>query len=298
MILVHRKNLFFVLAILIMVVVPFLYPAISPISGGSDDEVLSVSQNAYFVLAEILVYIIVGIITGAASGFGNLVLAALLLSFGRFVTCFFAGSIMASFMTVSHPYAVLELWMGNGLSVILQIIMMLFVGVHLLYFFTPRILSEEAIRKICPEDIQIAEKPARFQTEGVPLGGFVKVYNLQELGRLISNVIGLEGYILYTSEGLVLWKELQLRFDEDKLVVLFQQEFDRIRTSQKEVGFGNPENIITQTKEHNFLHCRLSEKVLGIFIFKKESDIGAISERLQYITKSACDYFETRYQGF
>jgi predicted regulator of Ras-like GTPase activity (Roadblock/LC7/MglB family) len=186
--------------------------------------------------------------------------------------------------------------MGNPILVLIQVFLLMMLGPHLAWLINPRIISDKALSFV-------GERRGILETRGfrstapdvTPVGGFIRLYTFEELGCLFLNVMGIEGYILYTHEGLVLSKDCQLRFDVDRLVAISLLEWNNHRAAQLKIGFDEPERIIFQTTEHNFIHVSFNQGFFGIFIFKRNADMEEVLNRLGPLTRSARELLEMKY---
>ena len=317
MIVIKSNRLFFLLGVFLLICIPFLTLTVfDPMKPGDVGIASEPHLVVLIIMVELFLYFFFALISGVIENPGRLILYTIVMSSIRILSCLVASSFFAAFSPAGQYHVFLAFWVGNPILVLVQVLVVMLFGPHLLLSVWPGLMGEKAglaLRDIEPPPK--VEPPVTLQTGGEPLGGFVRVYHFPELGRLLSNIIGLEGYILYTWEGLILWHDCQLRFDAENLVVHFQQEWNHQRKSQSHVGFNEPERIITQTIEHNFIHVRFGSSAateserewvesdetpvgfFGIFIFRREVDMGTTLSRLKYLERSAKELLEMRYSS-
>jgi len=298
MILVKKNRLIVILGFLLLFCLPFLSSLFS-----TDPAYLANVQIEraplmvpLVVLVEVVIYIIFAFLSGAFSSGSSLILNCLLMAFIRFLFCLGGGIFFSFFHEASEYSYILLFWVGNPILILLQMFILMILTPHVALSMDSPMLSEEA-RSLLGEEEEYreVERPRVVHKEGIPVGGFVRVYDFRELGRLISNVIGLEGYLLYTWEGLILWEDNQLGFDSEKCAVLFQAEWKAQQAIQAKMGFNNPDHMITLTRDHQFVHIAFSEKFFAVLLFRRDADTGTILNRMRFLERTAKELFEMRY---
>ncbi len=297
MILIPMNRLFYIFSFALLLCIPMMSPAFMSLEGSNAVTSASLSQMIWIVLImEAALYFFIGLAAGATPSLSALIQYDVLMIFIRFVFCFVAATIYFFIHPVTHSHALLAMWVANPIMALLHIFVTMIAGPHMVLEIKPSLLTDEVLYKL-KRQLSDGNKDSRMiaQAAATPIGGFVRVYSYPELGKLIGNMIGMEGYVLYTSEGLPLWQECQLNYDMEKLIVFFERQTSRLRQAQDAGGFGEPEYLIIQTEAHKFIHFQITQQFAALFIFKNETDTGDIMNRLKYLQRSARELLEMRY---
>ncbi len=298
MILVRMNRLFYLFGILTLFFIPFVVPALSSVEmqPGEIEIVREAQIIPIFLAGEILIYFFFGLFSGGAASVYRLILYSFTVAFARFLICLVGGGVFASIRMIPQSYALLLFWMGNPVAILLQIFFLMLLAPYVVSVVAPGILSEDGHRILLGE--AEAYKPmsaVSFHSEGAPVGGFVRVYTFPEMGQLLSNMTGIEGYVIYSWEGLVIWQGLRVRFDAERLAVSSQREWRHFREVQVALGLGEAEKLIAQTPEHYFIHLSLAPKFFAVLLFRRDVEIGDVLGRLKYIERTAQELFSMKY---
>ena len=298
MILIKMKSLLYLLGIILFFSFPFLVLILNV--DQTHIKEMDIGLPFYllpvlFVL-EILIYFFFGSLAGTSLSTTQLVEYSMIMAVFRFALCLIGAMVFSSFQAIPHTTAIQILWAGNPLLILLQVFLLMMFGPYLILVFFPGLMGEKEHLYLSEVETSRRMKPLRsVRSESIPLGGFIRVYGFLELGRLFSNLIGIEGYILYTWEGLVLWQDCQLRLDMEKVVSCFMKEWDCHRVNDLAIGFDEPLRIVTQTNEHSFIHVMFNRDFSGIFIFRPDAHMSEILGRMKYLDRTAREFLATRY---
>lgn len=299
MFLMKMNRLFFILGFLALLAIPLMVPAFGTVQMDAGDiETAQISQLILIiiVLVEIFLYFFFGLISGAAASILKLIQYSFLMFLVRFIICFIAAIIFALFKILPQTYAVILFWVGNPILALIQIFILMFYGPHLAIALGTEMINEESVKAIKSdqnEDMRPAAIPP--YSGAAPSGGFVHLFNFNELGRQLTNIIGMEGFVLYTWEGLILWENCPLRVDKEKLAVRSLFEWQHLKDSQRDTGFGEPGTFISETPDHRFIHVAFDSRFFGVMILKKEADLGDILNRLSLQERSIREFLDMRY---
>jgi hypothetical protein len=289
MILIKSSRLVYLFGILLIIFLPLLsyFVGTPPLAGEEPMEDFTSVIIPLFIVIELMLYLLFGLVSGGCSTFYYLLQYCLIMFLFRLLCCFASGFMFSNYNETRSLDILLYFWMGSPLLVLIQIFLLMMLGPFIAWFVNPRIISDKALgfvgerRGILDSRIKLSSSK-----EAAPVGGFIRVYNYEELGRLFMNMMGIEGYILYTNEGLILYKDCQLRFDADRMVAVSLEEWEEYKTSQQKIGFHEPERIISQTNDQSFY---------GIYIFKRGVDVHEVLNRLEPLARSARELLEMKY---
>ena len=298
MIFIKINRLFYLFGILVFLCLPFLVLILNVEQTSYQNLEFGIPSNILplMIVIECLIYFFFGALSGSDLSTMQLIQYSISLAFFRFLMCLGGSVFFTILQGVSQIKAIQLFWAGNPLLVLLQVFLLMLFAPHLILLLYPGLMGEkERLLLIAEGKKPEGDRSFSLRLETTPMGGFIRVYSFKELGHLFTNLMGLEGYILYTREGLILWQDCQLRLDAEKLVVCFQKEWNCHRSNQIAIGFDEPERIITQTAEHTFLHAAFHKDFSGIFIFRPDTPIGDILSRFKYLERTAKEFLESRY---
>jgi len=298
MFLMKMNRLFFILGFFALLAIPLMVPAFGTVQMSAGDiETAQISRLIpIIVLVEIFVYFFFGLISGSAASTLKLIQYSIFMVFVRFIICFLAAVIFALFKILPQSYAVILFWVGNPPLALIQIFILMFYGPHLAISLGTQMVNEESEKTIRCE-LSEETRPAVIPpySGAAPIGGFVHIFNFDELGRHLSNIIGMEGFVLYTWEGLILWENCPLRVDKEKLAVRSLFEWQHLKDSQIDSGFGEPGKFISETSDHRFIHIAIDTRFFGVMILKKETDLGDVMNRISVQERSIREFLDMRY---
>jgi len=298
MILIKMNRLFYLFGILLFFSLPFLILILNGDQTHVGQQEIGVPSYLIpvMLIIEMLIYFIFGLLAGTSLSLPQMIQYSIYVALFRFIICLLGAFLFSISQEISYITTMQILWAGNPLLVLLQVFLLMMFGPHLVSLISPGIFGEKEHNLLREEDrTGEGKRPVLFRPEATPAGGFIRVYSFSELGRLLSNVIGIEGYILYTREGLILWQDCQLRLDAEKLVAAFIKEWHCHRVNDLAVGFDEPLRIITQTSEHSFIHVIFTRDFSGILIFRPDAHMSEILSRLKCLERTVKEFLETRY---
>ncbi len=298
MILIKMNRLFYIFGVLLFFSLPFLVLILNIDQTHVEQQTIGIPSYLIpgLLIVEILFYIIFGILAGTSLSLQQIFQYSILVALFRLIVCLIGAFLFTILQGVPYITTLQILWSGNPLLVLLQVLLLMMFGPHLITIVSPGILGEKEHLLLRVEGGTQTGKRPDFQKPGAsPVGGFIRVDSFSELGRLLSNLIGIEGYILYTREGLILWQDCQLRLDAEKVIASFLKEWRCHRLNDLAAGFDEPLRIITQTSEHTFIHVIFTRHFSGILIFRPDANMSDILNRLKYLERTAKEFLETRY---
>jgi len=194
----------------------------------------------------------------------------------------------------------LFMWLGSLPSFVIQVVVLCLITPHLLMEFAPGLLGSvlpEFMKKETNLTPQISSSPAPVSSYNTipPMTGFYNVYSFQELEAQLSKCIGLEGFIIFTEESVILWQHLNLNIDAERLVVELRLIGENIRKMTTALGLAQTDKIILETDEH-FIVNGFVNAVLGyVLIFTPTMSIDEMYRRIETISESVSVFLRTKY---
>ncbi len=297
MLFIKGKKLFLVFASFLLIFIPLVF---KPATISSLDNI---SMTFLFLLLEVALYVIYSRIGNWDVPFGSLMTSALILALFRALICLVSSLLIfmapLSFEVETIPFILI--WLGNPVSFLLQIIIICLMMPHLFIEFAPGLLGVELTHKVFPQFEETSRNYGQTQSISKPatqasLSNLFNVYTFDELEAQLGKTIGLEGFIVYSEENLIMWKYLNIEIDSERLVVDLGFLSKRMKDLTPALELAHTRKIIVETKDH-FVVNGYVDSVFGyILIFNTTTAVDEIYQRLNVIGNSISVLLKTRYQ--
>lgn len=190
-------------------------------------------------------------------------------------------------------------WAGNPIAVILQMLLLMTLGGHVLAGIAPSLLEEGTIESLNAGEAAAprapSSRPADSPIKASASGGFVQVFSYEELAAQLRKTQGLEGFILFSAEGLVVWRDLPMRIEVDGLVArtlsLTGQMGHLVETS----GLARVRRVMIESKEHFLFTTSLSSNFGLLLVFNSRVPPEDILARVGFVSKTAREFLQWKY---
>ncbi len=290
MILFRKDFLFCVFGFLTLFLLPFFFTPMPP---------LPTHTMLFPVVAlEFLLYFLYIRVNTKQTILGPTFVCSFVLVVGRWIICLIDGLLFSLFNPDFLASNIGALWVGNPVSALLQMFVILTFVPHLAVRFAPGFLGETA-RSILsqssslPVQKSVSQKPEL--PTATPLGGLVRVYSFQELEDYFHKIIGLEGFVLYSDEGLVVCKNLQINLDVEGLVARYYNFNSGIEWVTQSHGLGQPTRITVETQNHYLFNIQVTSQFFLLLIFNNQLPLLDIVHRIQIMVRSVQAFLASRY---
>ncbi len=258
------------------------------------------------VAVEFAAFFIAILLTGAEISAPASFMLAVLAVLARCILSALGGGVLALLSGQPGPDAFINAWIGNPIGVFLQIVLLMLVLPHALSAAAPGLVSHEMERAMeggagKKESGEAMERVAGQGANGAgafsiqPTGGAIQVFGFDELQSIFRKSTGMEGFILYTSEGLVLWKDMPIRMNVELLVARLQSQCDGLTGTVEDFGLTRARKVIVDSREHFLLNTRLNNNFSLIMLFSNQVDIAAAWNRLAIMAKTSREFLQWRY---
>lgn len=292
MIVADQKKLFYLLGVLSIFLLPFMF-----LNLPSWYETI----NKYIfllIIVEYFIYLFVGLWQTAGKQVVYLLIYSAVMFIIRINFCIFGGLIYSFFGQSLFAETFIQLWIGNPISQLLQILLLIYFVPYVAIYVAPGLIRDENKKLIFSQDLQKQKSETQKEVGhfAEPLGGFIRVYSYPELQSCFRKTIGLEGFIIYSSDGLIVWEDLAINFDIDNLVIKFLQLDRNIDMFIKDFEFNVNEKLILDTPEHMLINVKLNEYFYLIAFFNKKIQISEMIPRMKVLIKSTQELIKSKYQ--
>lgn len=295
MIRMQRPMLFFFMCCATVFLMPFLFMVSEPMDA---DEVSLV--GVVLLLGEVAAYALwIGLFTQV-----NLIILAAVpvgLAIGRMLLAAL-GAVYVNLMGIGPGGdAFMVLWLGQPLAVVLQVLVFIFVLPYFLAVMAPGVLTDTIFESIIGHESPHAapvEKPAAASPANkdiTPTGGVLQIYTLEDIPKFFEKVAGLEGYAIYTNEGLLFCHNLDEEQRVERLGVRVQQCLDSMRTTAHDCDLEEPSRLILESDNFSMFLTPITPHFWGLFIFNKNVSLDNCHGKIKVLANSVKSFFTTRY---
>jgi len=190
--------------------------------------------------------------------------------------------------------------LSNPLSCFFQIAVLIFAGPLFAALIFPDLVGREAA------DSMLGNRPAKASSsrtgpgQGQPLdsspsGGFIQAFSYEELAGIIKKSHGIEGFILYSTEGLVVWKELPIRFDAEEITARLCGATEQVGSITLAIGLQKPRRLMIEGRETSIIIANINQSFNLLLLFNNRVPSGEVLDRVSILTKSCREFVQWKY---
>lgn len=291
MILIRKDVLFYFFGLLAIFLLPFFFTPMPP---------LPTHTMLFPVVAlEFLLYFLYIRVSARQASLGSTFVCSFILVVGRWVICMIDGLLFSLFNPDFLMSNIGALWVGNPLSALLQMFIILTFAPHVAVRLAPGFLGETA-RSILLQSTggTRLQRPVNEKAElptATPMGGLVRLYSFQEIEDYFHKVIGLEGFVLYNEEGLVVCKDLQINLDAEGLVARYQNFNSGIVWVTQAHGLGQPMRVIVEAQSRYVFNVQVTSQFFLLLIFNDQLSLLDILHKVKILVRSVEAFLVSHY---
>jgi len=244
------------------------------------------------LVTELIVYFILTIFSSPKATISSSALISLVLMGLRFAGCFVA-TLLAGSGGAGAP-GLMDLWVGNPVSAIVQGLVLAMLGTHVLATFLPDAVGPDVVSRVEGGSRPMREAGPQVQQTAAS-GGFVQVYSYEELSGVLRKTQGLEGFLVVSSEGLVVWRELPMRIEVEALVARSLSMMDQYGTVMESSGLTRVRRVMVESKEHLLFTTPLNLNFGLLMLFSSRTPMEEILSRIGFMTKTSREFLQWKY---
>ncbi len=237
--------------------------------------------------AEFIVYFLFTFFSSPRMTLSTIALLSLGIGVTRCVASLLAGAMHSLILPELATPGFFELWVGNPVSVIVQMIALMVTVPHVLDIMVPGILGRDAAPAARP----------RGEIDSSPSGGFVQAFSFQDLSGVVRKAPGLEGFLVFSKEGLVVWKEIPIRLETDVVVSRLMHASSAIGQVSESGGLGRLRRTFVQTREHLLCIVELNANFGMILVYSGRTKLADCEPRVDVLAKTAREFLQWKYPG-
>lgn len=250
------------------------------------------------VLIELIVYFLGILLSNPSVGPGRALFMGLFLCVIRLFLSGISGIFMMLLINVSLEEATLRSWVGNPAGAFIQVFLLMLVAPHALQGIAPGLVSDSMRSLMDPNAAQAptaSGNRAEYASQAEPVGGSIQVFSFQELQSIFRKSVGMEGFIIFTSEGLVLWKDMPIRLDVEALVARTNTLAEAMGGTVESFGLNRVRKVVLESRDHYLFQTRLNPNFGLIMVFASGAKIEDCWVRLGIMAKTTKEYLQWKY---
>ncbi len=252
----------------------------------------------FILLAELAIYFVLTIFSSPKATIASSALVALVFLALRFAGCLMAA-ILAAAKGGSESAGVVAMWVGNPVPVLVQIIVLIMMGTHIMAKFLPEAVAPEMTARLAAEERGGGRSASRdsvaMQPQTSASGGFVQVYSYEELAGVLRKTQGLEGFVIFSSEGLVVWRDLPMRIELDTVVARTLSLMDQFGGLMDSSGLTRVRRVMVESKDHLLFMTPLNLNFGLLMLFSTRTPTEEILGKVGFISKTSREFLQWKY---
>jgi predicted regulator of Ras-like GTPase activity (Roadblock/LC7/MglB family) len=161
----------------------------------------------------------------------------------------------------------------------------------------PQVLTALGAAGMEPEE---RARPASRKASGsdvAPAGGFVQVFSFEELAGFLRKTSGLEGFLILSGEGLVVWRDLPARLQVDEIGARLQNMAADTSEITEGTGLARLRSSMFQTREHLVVVSELNQNFSLILFYNARTSLADCESRLTMLVRTAREFLQWKYPG-
>lgn len=295
MIRLQRPYMFLFLCCVTVFLMPFLFSGINAVDDGSAGLV-----GVILLFSEVAAY---ALWIGLFTRFNMILLTAVPVGLAilRLLLAVAGGVYVNAVGSGDGGDVIMKFWFGLPLAVILQVVVFIYALPYLLAMIAPGVLADTSLEDIVggdePEPASAPPAPAARErsTDITPAGGLLQIYTLEDIPKYFDKVAGLEGFAIYTSEGLLFCHDLPQDQQVERLGVRLQNSLTAMQLMAVDCELEAPKRVILETENFTMFLSTITPHFWGIFIFNKNVPLDNCHLKIKLLADSAKQFFSSRY---
>ncbi|MBI5153963.1 hypothetical protein HZA57_01895 [Candidatus Poribacteria bacterium] len=258
------------------------------------------------VVIELVLYFFLTLFTNPRMSIATVAVLAVAMILVRWIGSIVAALLMESLMPNQWHVLVatggngMTVWMGHPPSVFIQILVLILSMPHILDAAAPSLIGSEVRDKLGsapPATSRAAVPKLGGIMDTMPAGGFIQVFSYEELSGVLRKTQGLEGYIIYNSEGLIVWRDLPLRLELDALIAKLMVRAYQIGEVVAETGLARVRKVVVESRDHYIFVTQLNQNFGMLLVYNTQVSASECFGKLGVLAKSAREFLQWKYPG-
>lgn len=250
------------------------------------------------IVIELIVYFIAAMVTNPRATLGMAGGTAVYLTIIRALAALIGGILFHSFLTAPEGTTFASAW-GHPAAAIIQGVILLLAGPYVVAVTLPDLLGSQATSALLGQKIirPGGREGSGGPMETAPAGGFVQVFSYEELAGVLKKSASLAGYLIYSTEGLVVWKDLPVRSDKDVLAARVLQESVSQGRLTREGQMGKPRRVMVETREYLLISTPLSPQFGLLLVFHGKTSMEEALQKGGMLSRTTREFLQWKYSA-
>jgi predicted regulator of Ras-like GTPase activity (Roadblock/LC7/MglB family) len=248
-----------------------------------------------FVAIELTVYFVLTLLGNPRMALGSVAGMAILLTGVRFV-----ASAVASVLSVllQNDTGLMIAWAGNPLSAVLQMMTLVMIAPHVLAVVAPEAMDRDTRLRLSGGEVPLPE-PARkgHVIETAPSAGFIQVFGFDELAGVVRKTPGLEGFVILSNEGLVVWRDLPIRIDVEEVSARLLSHQSQLGALTADGGLSRLRRLVLQTRDHLLCVVELNANFGLVLVYGARTSLEELDARVEMLARTTREFLQWKYPG-
>ncbi len=286
--------------LLLLVTILSLVAVASGLSGARPIFELNLSSVAIVVGVEFLVYFIASMAMNQRATVGMALGSAVAFVILRCICSLIGGAAFGIFAEAADGFNPALAWL-NPVAAAIQVFTVLVTGPYILAITFPDLIGKDAARSLRGGPAAPSVSSSRSSVamlgslETSPTGGFIQVFSYEELTGVIRKSPGLEGFVIYNEEGLVVWKDIPMKIDVDALAARIMSGGTQLGRVVLDSGLSRLRRIAIESRDHHILSTTLNQSFGMIIIFSSRTQQDEMFTRISILSKTAREFLQWKY---
>ena len=285
---VNRLAVWLIVSILALIGLPMAVAGEQPIA---DMKILT----PVVLAIELIVYFVLTMMASPRMNLSTVLGLSIIMVVMRGL-CSAAGYYLAALL-LGQQGDFLVTWVGNPLAVFFQFIVIALATPHILAAANPGIVDKELAEKLGLGGLSSGGDGGPRVHESNPTGGFVQVFSYEELEGVLRKTHGLKGFVICSSEGLVVWRDIQGIGDPDELTAKVMALSSQMGRTLEDSGLNRLEGVVVATKDAILTVHELNANFGLVLAYDKQTKMSEIDSKAAVLVKTAREYLQWKYPG-
>ncbi len=188
----------------------------------------------------------------------------------------------------------------NPLPAVIQLMLLAFAGPYLLAATVPELVGPHETERLLGDQAPGgAAAPAQAGggpvQESTPSGGFIQVFSYEELAATVRKSPGLEGFLIVSNEGLIVWRDWPIRIDVEYLAAHTVRHAQDLGELMLTSGLSRVRRVLVEGRDHTIFFTPISSNFSLILIFSGKVPTQDIFARIPVLAKTTREFLQWRY---
>lgn len=295
MIVISRSQAVTLLAIVALVALPW---AMSYAPALTDDPSVLIPL---LLAVELIVYFVLSMVANPVASLGAVIGVSMVMVLAR-LCCVVVGVHLAAWLgelPVSVPVAISAV-LSNAFFFLMHTMIMVVASPHVVDGLLPDYFAEDAkARMRADEGPAMESAPTAVRGAGgaevSAKGGFVQVFSFEELSGVLRKSTGLEGFLIYSSEGLLVWRDLPLRLEVDDLVAQLSASHSQLSGQVERGGLTRVTRLSMEMRDHLVFTAPLNAGFGIVLVYSSRVSPAECFSRLSNVARTSREFLQWKY---